>query len=175
MKVYGLNRCVAPPILPRHYVELSGQLDAPIYTRGKNLRGWARPRDGAYILDDRRLSRPCQHSAARLLLSVRLTDPSTASYSPCSASSRSSTVCPAPAPSHLLLHALLTCKLTTTPTDPYNDREASCAYCWSIHRQFCPSASPFLSYRLDPVTSVSISVGCFSVFLRKPSVCRDAS
>ena len=64
------------------------------------------------------------------------------------------------------LHALLTCELSTMPAD----REASRTFYWSIHRQFSPSASPFLSYRLDPVISVSVSVGFFSAFLRKPSV-----
>jgi len=147
----------------------------PICTRGRNLRGWVRLRDGADVLKDRRFSCPRQHLAASLLICsqqfhARMSDPSTASYSPYSASSRSCNVCPASAPSHFLLHSLLTCKLTTTPADPYNDREASCTCYWSIHRQFPPSASPFMSYRLDPLTSVSISVDRFSVFLRKPSV-----
>lgn len=107
-------------------------------------------------------------SCSTQLFHFSMSDPSPTSYPPYSASSRSCNVCPAPAPSHFLLHSLLTCKLTTTPAVPYNDREASCTYYWSIHRQFSPSASPFMSYRLDPLTSVSISVDCLSVFLRKP-------
>ena len=167
MKVYGWNSCVTPPIHSRHCMELSGQLYAPIYTRGRNLRSWVRPRDGADVLEEIRFSCSCQLSTGRLLLYPRYstivcrTDRSTASYSPCSASSRSCNVFPAPAPSHFLLHPLLTFKLTTTPADPYDDREASCTYCWSVRRQFSPSASPFMSYRLDPVISVNISVSFF--------------
>jgi hypothetical protein len=183
MKVYGWNKYVAPPILLRHCMEVSGQLHSPIYTRGRNLQTWVRPRDCADVLVQRRFSYTCQDSTGRLLFYpsystfVCRTDRSTASYSPCSASSRSCNVCPAPANSHFSLRPLLTCKLTTTPADPYNDRKASCTYCWSIHRQFSPSTSPFMSYCLDPMISVSISVGFFPTFseslrsdvaLRKP-------
>lgn len=147
----------------------------PRFTLGEGIFEAGFVRDGAEVLEERKFSCPCQHLTARLLLYpsystfVCRTDRLNASYSPCSASSRSCNVCPASATSHFLLHALLTCKLTTTPTDPYNDREVSCTYYWSIHRQFSPSASPFMSYRLHSVISVR-SQSVFSVFLRKPSV-----
>ena len=68
MKVYGWNMCIAPPILPRHCMEVGGQFHAPIYTRGRNLRNWVRPRDGEDVLEERRFSCPCQHSTAHILL-----------------------------------------------------------------------------------------------------------
>jgi len=144
---------------------MSDQFHAPIYTRGRNFRSWVRQRRcGGFGGEKILLCLPTFDRPSPALLQlfhVRLPDRSTASYSPWSASSRSSNVCPASATSHFLPHALLTCKLTTTPADPYNDLEVSYTYYWSIHRQFSPSASPFMSYRLYSVISVSISVGFF--------------
>jgi hypothetical protein len=141
------------------------QFHAPIYTRGKNFRSWVRQRRcGGFGGEKTLLSLPTfDHPPAVVpqLFHVCLPDRSTASYSPCTASSSSCNVCPVSAPSHILPHALLTCKLTTTQADPYNDREVLYTCYCSIHRQFSPSASPFISYRLDSVISVSISVGFF--------------